>query len=248
MADETYLQYLARMNDGRLPSGAVANLLFAGARNETARDLGMSPLSHDQQYKASKQGLGPAYMGKVKWGNGKWVNLGDGADYKGPGNTFNYSQLHAYPTQQGRGKSYEDGMPDGDQAGMGRPVIQPPPQQPPPGPPQTGGDRIPRSPPAGGGQFDSYGNRFPPAQPPAQPPVVPPSMGGGRLPPQQPGVATSPMKSFNPTQLLLALRAASMYGQNRGANAVQQPGALSSWLASAMQNGQSGNVRPGSVG
>lgn len=95
------------------------------------------------------------------------------------------------------------------------------------------------------------GDIRPPAPPPPAPPPVtsvpgaaPPGGPGGKptdgtVPPLPPGgrTAFSPItanRSFDPTQMLLALRQATNYGATPGPNSVQ--GNLASWLAGAMQN------------
>lgn len=102
------------------------------------------------------------------------------------------------------------------------PITSPQPPGPPP-PPAPPGTPVPRD------------NTLPPPPPPPDlPPDVPPPPPGPGGPP--PVAGTGPLKSFDPTQLLLALRSASSLGQNRGQNSVQQPGALAQWLASSMRS------------
>lgn len=259
MADQTYLQYLAQQAGGKIPAGAGAALLMAGGRNAARVSAGMPLLTNEELYAARNQRVKTSDIAKLKYGNGKWVNA-DGSDYVPVFTPFNYAGMAEYPGAAAgrRRQTKEDngppaipgnGLPNGDQPGMGTP--QTPLQEPPPDggqqPPWQSGEPIPRTPPTTPG---NYGGRAPPGTGQPPPGAQPPSTGGPNpvtTPPTPPNPQTpsnawvsSPMKSFDPTQLLLALRGATNFGQNRGVNMVQEnllPWLYNAWVNSRQQSG-----------
>jgi len=248
MAEQTYAQYLAEQAGGKLPMNIGGMLLGAAGRNAAARANGMPLLTNEQQAAASRQGLAGRALRDVRYDGGKWLNLNGGGEYKGPGDTFwsnvpaNYMRQNAGMTNINRGiKTFENGLPDGGEAGMGTPQIpsQDPPKDPPTTNPNTTRPRTPypqgqpgySAPENSGGGGGGGGGGAPPStrNPITDPPQpwAPPV--GTNAPIWQP----QNLKAFDPTQLLLALRNATAQGHLRGSNSVQE--SILQYLANAMR-------------
>lgn len=210
--DESYLQYMVRMNNGVIPTNA-------GGLLSTVYNYG-SDLPHDQLLQAQKQNANLLRRKGGRWEGGQWLD-GAGKPIQPGGNHFNYGGLDVAPRTADAPKTSATTLP-GDSIPRGTP---PPTGTPPTLPPVGSRPRVP-----------------PPVTPPVVPPVTPPTTAPGGMPPTsgpytgnnstiQPGMAPRP--SFDPTQLLLALRQSTQGGALKGPNAVQ--GNLASWLAQAMK-------------
>lgn len=248
MADQSLLQYLAEQLGG-VPTDAASRLLFASSRDAQQARLGQPRLTYEQQLAGDRQGLSPGDMGKVRYEGGKWLNVGNGQPYTSRGNRFDYSHLMGAP---GGPKLKNDNVWE-DQDHTQQPPPPPPADTPPaaPPPPPPTATRTPGTPPPGGipGTTQVPGATYPGPQDPPPPPPPPPDPNAPppRNPvttppaPMRPPTGTgatswvsSPLKSFDPTQLLMALRGVTQGGALAGPNAVQSN--LPSYLAQAMKS------------
>ena len=207
--NESYLQYMVRMNNGTIPTNAGA-LLFS------AYGYG-SDLPHDQLLQAQKQNANLRRRKGGRWDGAQWLDS-SGKPIQPGGNHFNYGVLPGAP--KGTSAGTKELLP-----GSAIPRGTPPPA-----------GTTPTLPPVG-----SRPRTPPPVEPPANVPPLTTTVPGGMPPTSgpytgdnstiQPGMAPRP--SFDPTQLLLALRQSTQGGALKGPNAVQ--GNLASWLAQSMK-------------
>lgn len=235
MADQSLLQYLVEQLGG-VPTDAASRLLFASSRDAQQARLGQPRLTYEQQLAGYRQGLSPGDMGKVRYEGGKWLNTGNGQPYVSRGNHFDASRLPGAPGSV-VSKAYV--REPGNESGGGQPNPEDPALPLPPVTPPSGtGAPIPRNSP-------------PPPADPRLPPPPPPPPDPNALPPRNPVTTpptpmrppvgtgstswvSSPLKSFDPTQLLMALRTATQGGALTGPNSVQSN--LPAYLSQAMRS------------
>lgn len=216
MANESYLQYLYRTL-GKLPTNAGSLIHHASAYG--------SDLPYDQLYAAQQQTALPHRRKGGKFENGNWLDA-QGNRIQPTGDTFNYGRLPGSPGNHGAkmgGQYFGSDVP-------------PPPQT----VPQVPVQRNPGTPDPGAGFTDGLVTQAPggmPGQPPGPGPGgLPPPPTGNQPPPPPPPAAnpqTGPMQSFNPTDMLMALRNVTNGGALAGPNQVQNN--LGSWLSRSMQ-------------
>lgn len=220
---------LADMNTAGLNTGQLgpAMLMMAAGRNAQNMRQGDGALSNEALIQASRQGLNPRDMHGTEWSQPRkqWLLRGRDTPYVSPGNRFNYDVLPGAP---GGGNKMLTGVP------------------------KVAGDPIPRTPYT---PDPGLPTRTPGAPPPAAPPPTqvpggyPPTSGpytggapGGGGGPTTGDLANAPRPSFDPTQLLLALRQATNGGALSGPNPVQ--GNLSTWLAQALRTSGPATTTP----
>lgn len=198
MAEETYLQYLARMNGGKIPANASSALLHAGALNSAQRNLDGSYLTYDQARQATKQGVNSADMmrKKARWKGDRWKGESGEADYVAPDFTQGWGDAFSRMMNQskfGGGKDMVYGDPYQGQPGVGSDGnVQSP--TPPNEPGNNTGMGVP--PPAGqvvNPPTWGRGNPLPPPPPPGTGTGAPPPRTGTTpAPPGAPGAPGTP--------------------------------------------------------